>query len=280
MQVDAGLQEKTSRPRRPILRYHGGKWRLAGWIASHFPPHRIYVEPFGGAGSVLLKKERSYAEVYNDLDSEIVNLFEIARTKGDELIRLLRLTPYSRVEFERAAEPTSDALESARRLVIRSYMGFGPDSLLRKNVKTGFRSDVKRPGTIPSHDWSNYPDALAMIVERLRGVTIENVDYRRIIEKYDCDDALFYIDPPYPKSTRARPDHGYKFEMNESQHRALARILTNCAGMVILSGYPCPLYDELFRGWHKVTRLAYTGTTYKTEAIWLNPRAQEALTCA
>ena len=73
---------------RPLLRYFGGKWRLAPWIISHFPPHKTYVEPFGGSASVLLRKPRSNGEIYNDLDNEVFNLFSVLRSdRADDLIR-------------------------------------------------------------------------------------------------------------------------------------------------------------------------------------------------
>ena len=63
-------------------------------------PHRVYIEPFGGAASVLLQKPRSYAEVYNDLDGEVVNLFRVTRDTGEELQRVLALTPFAREEYQ------------------------------------------------------------------------------------------------------------------------------------------------------------------------------------
>ena len=104
--------------KRPVLRYYGGKFRLAPWIIAHFPPHRIYVEPFGGAASILLLKPRSYHEIYNDLWSVIVNVFQVLRNPhaADELERVIRLTPFSRIDFEalELAYEASD-IERARR---------------------------------------------------------------------------------------------------------------------------------------------------------------------
>ncbi|HBP4591037.1 TPA: DNA adenine methylase, partial [Pseudomonas aeruginosa] len=102
-------------PQRPILRYHGGKWLLAPWIIQHLAPHHTYIEPFGGAASVLLRKARSYAEVYNDLDGDVVNLFRVARDRGEELRQALALTPFAREEFEASYAETTDPLERARR---------------------------------------------------------------------------------------------------------------------------------------------------------------------
>lgn len=82
---------------RPVLRYPGGKYRIAKWIISHFPQHNFYVEPYGGAGSVLMHKAKCQGEIYNDLDGDVVNVFRILRDlkKAKELERLLRLTPFA-----------------------------------------------------------------------------------------------------------------------------------------------------------------------------------------
>jgi len=114
-----------TKPRRPILRYHGGKWRLAPWIISHFPRHRFYVEPFGGVASVLLRKPRSFHEVYNDLDGNLVNLLSVLRdeTTRNKLIEDLRLTPFAREEFVLARRDADDPIERARRTIVRSFMG-------------------------------------------------------------------------------------------------------------------------------------------------------------
>ena len=98
-----------SKIRHPAIRYHGGKFRLASWIIGHFPEHRCYVEPFGGAASVLLRKKLSEAEVYNGIDGDVVNLFRVLRDpkKSQALIDACALSPYSRAEFQCAYEPVS-----------------------------------------------------------------------------------------------------------------------------------------------------------------------------
>jgi DNA adenine methylase len=148
-------------PTRPALRWHGGKWKLAPWILTHFPRHRTYVEPFGGAASVLLRKARSHAEVYNDLDDWVVNLFQVLRNEAmaSRLIAQLRLTPFARSEFETVREideAVGDPVECARRLIIRSFMGFGSNA--HSGRTTGFRANTSRLGTTPAEDWANYPD--------------------------------------------------------------------------------------------------------------------------
>lgn len=261
-------------PKRPIMRWHGGKWRLAPWIISHFPEHRVYVEPFGGAGSVLLRKSRSYAEVYNDLDGEAVNLFQVVRDRGDELRALLELTPFARTEFIESYEPSSDPLEQARRTCARSFMGFGSNS---HNRKTGFRSNSNRSGTTPAHDWANYPAALDAIIERLRGVVIECRDAKEVIAAHDSHETLIYVDPPYVAGTRDKGSD-YKFEMSDSDHIDLAMFLSDAKGMVIVSGYESKIYDDIYRGWKKVTRAALAdGARKRVEVLWINKAALSRL---
>lgn len=261
--------------RRPILRYHGGKWKLAPWIIQHFPEHRVYVEPFGGAASVLLRKPRSYAEVYNDLDGELVNLFRVVRDRGAELRDLLALTPFARVEFEASYEPTDDPMEQARRTVMRSFMGFGSNS---HNVATGFRANSNRSGTTPAGDWRNYPAALDSLIARLQGVIIEHREAAEVMLAHDGPATLHYVDPPYVAATR---DGGgdYRHEMTDDQHRHVATVLRNLAGFVVLSGYPCDLYDrELYPGWTRIERSAHAdGARDRTEVLWLSPRTTDAL---
>lgn len=257
---------------RPLLRYHGGKWVLAPRIIGFFPKHRIYVEPYGGGGSVLLRKARSFSEIYNDLDQEVVNVFRVTRDHGPALVRALELTPFSRTEFEGAYEPTSDDVEAARRTIIRAFMGFGSDGVHSDNV-TGFRGKSQRSGTTPAHDWANYPPALRAIVERLRAVVIECKPALEVIEKYDSPDSFFYVDPPYPHDTRVRVDaaRGYRHEMTDDDHRALAERLHRVQGTVIVSGYPCELYDrELYPDWRRVEMAAHAdGARDRTEVLWM-----------
>nr|WP_295850672.1 DNA adenine methylase [uncultured Xylophilus sp.] len=272
---------------RPALRYHGGKWKLAPWLMLLFPPHRIYVEPFGGGASVLLRKTRAYGEVYNDLDGEIVNLFRVLRDQGPDLQRLLELTPFARTEFDLAYSRSDDPLEQARRTVARSFMGFG--SAAATGERSGFRANSNRSGTTPAHDWATHAAALPALVERLRGVVIENRDAMAVAAHHDGANTLHYFDPPYVHSTwsgkvRGTQEAGrasgkaYRHEMDDAAHRTFAATAAGLRGMVVVSGYACPLYDELFGHWERFDRHTFAdGARPRIEAAWINPACSAAL---
>lgn len=270
-------------PKRPVLRYHGGKWRLAPWIIGHFPAHRVYTEAFGGAGSVLMRKQRAeLVEVFNDLDGEIVNLFRILRdpSSSRRLCEVVALTPYSREEFALSYKRARDPVEQARRTVVRAFQGFGSDSA--SGAQTGFRSNGNRQNRHPARDWTNYPAEIATFADRLTGVVIEHRAGAEVIQQHDAPATLHYVDPPYVLETRSvhtrRTGKGYRHEMSAADHRGLADVLRAATGMVVLSGYACPLYDELYADWERVTRAVKAdGNGDRVEVLWLNRSAADRL---
>lgn len=271
----------TRTPTRPVLRWHGGKWKLAPWIISHFPSHKVYVEPFGGAASVLLRKDRSYGEVYNDLDKDVVTLFRVLRNGlGERLIEALRLTPFSKMEFEESYREALDNVEIARRLIIRSFMGFGSNGH-NAATKTGFRANSNRSGTTPAHDWANYPDLLPTIIDRLTGVVVECRDACEVMSAHDEPHTLHYVDPPYVRETRSKAMHRngyYAHELDEAGHARLLRHLQTLSGMIVLSGYAHPLYENSLADWSRVETPAHAdGARDRIEVLWINPSAARAL---
>lgn len=264
----------TRAPRRPVLRYHGGKWMLATWIIAHFPPHRIYVEPFAGAASVLLRKPRSLGEVYNDLDGDVVRLFRLLRDPDQSaaLARALHLTPFAREEYGAARavdlSAIADEVEAARLFVTRSFMGQGTEATI--GTVTGFRAKSWASHRAAPQDWMNYPDNLAAVTERLRGVVIENLPADQVMRRHDAPDALHYLDPPYVHSSRSRV-RGYRCEMTDAEHETVAAVAHEMTGAVVISGYRCALYDRLYEDWKRVEReAAADGGGARVEVLWMN----------
>ncbi|MCK4793825.1 MAG: DNA adenine methylase [Desulfobacteraceae bacterium] len=262
--------------KKPVMRYHGAKFRLAQWVMSHFPDHHTYVEPFGGAAGVLLQKPRSMSEVYNDLDADIYNVFKVLQDKNQtaELQRLLLVTPYSRNEFELSYEETTDPVEQARRTIIRAHMGFGSAGATKH--QTGFRIDSARKYGTAAHLWFEYPAEIASFGNRLQGVVLENRPAIDVLKNHDREDTLFFVDPPYLHETRSMGGHSrcYNHEMTNEDHEELLDTLQHLEGYVVLSGYDSGQYNDLLPGWEKRSTTARIsagrGTGIRTECIWLN----------
>lgn len=264
------IQNRMGAPTRPVMRYYGGKWRIAGSIVALMPAHDVYVEPFGGAGSVLLQKARSSCEVYNDLYTEVVNVFQVLRDRGPELLRLLELTPYARDEYVAAYESTLDPVESARRFIFRSTAGIGSNSSVKLN---GFRTSICDVKHATAKSWANLPEALGSIVERLRGVIIENREAVKVMAQYDGPRTLHYVDPPYLAETRKACDRGYAHEMAApAEHEALLDFVLTLKGQVLLSGYASALYEDRLKGWGRVILKGGRdqNNDRRGEVVWMN----------
>ncbi|MBN4665396.1 DNA adenine methylase [Pandoraea nosoerga] len=267
-------------PTRPIMRYHGGKWRLADWIIAQFPQHKVYVEPFGGAASVLMKKPRSHGEVYNDLDGDMVNVMRVIQIPEmrEALAEALAFTPYAREEFEKAWEFTDEPIERARRTFIRAEMGFGSAGATKGT--TGFRIDSKRNYGTAMQIWTRVPEGLRAFGLRLQGVLLENRPALQVMRDHDTPHTLFYVDPPYVHDTRKMGAACYRHEMTDADHAKMLDTLLELEGMVVLSGYPHPAYDDRLTGWRRVETKARMaagrGTGMRTEVLWISPKVPQS----
>lgn len=258
---------------RPPVKWHGGKRYLARRIVDSFPEHRVYLEPFGGAASVLLNKPPCDVETYNDIDKRITRLFRVLRDHGPKFVEKLQFTPYSQVEFEEAAEYPEDADDTAKALCdfIRWRQSFGGKgqswSYTTGRARGGMAGDVNA--------WWTAIEMLPQIIDRLQRVQIVCQSAFDAIPRFDHVEGLIYCDPPYVHSTRTSPNV-YHAEMSDSEHQRLAQLLHACKARVVVSGYPSDLYQELYDGWRRVdisiANHASGGRKKKreTECLWLN----------
>ncbi len=277
---------KTQPVTRSVLRYFGGKFALADWIIPHFTPHQVYTEVFGGGGSVLMKKPRAKSEVYNDLNSLVVNVFRVLRDaqKAQQLAHLISLTPYSREEllqvaYTRPILEVEDEVERARLTIFRSIAAFGGTTLNSADA-CGFRTPAKDGECVPAMRWRDYPHYIKAFCERLRGVTIEHLDYREVLKKYDTSYTLHYIDPPYVHQTRNAENIScrYEYEFTDQDHIELHDHIRSLKGNVILSGYDSELYRRMYADFHRVENLvANSGFGPRTEVLWLKQTNQITL---
>jgi DNA adenine methylase len=275
-------------PHRPLLRWFGGKWHLAPWIISHFPPHTKYTEAFGGAASILVRKPRSRVEVLNDLDNRLVALYRCVRDPNLCLMLAAALdaTLFARAEFEQSFLPVERAnsieseylVEVARRLIVRASMGFATGKEDARH--TGFRdyTGEHRRGA-PVKDWDGADDVIASMHERFKGVIIDSRDAVEVIQRHDSPTTLHYVDPPYIGYVRSERC-GYRHELDTAGHNRLLDTLTAVKGMVVISGYTNMLYTERLRGWRSAMQRSRTTGGSNFEVIWLNPAADAALAAA
>jgi DNA adenine methylase len=264
--------------------WYGGKYSHLDWLLPLLPKATHYCEPFGGSAAVLINREPSPVETYNDLHSDVVNFFRVLREQKDTLVEAIGLTPFSREEFEVAIsnkEGISD-LERARRFYI-----------LARQVRTGLAQKASsgrwahclltsRAGMAGAVSrWLGAVDDLPFIAQRLLRVQIENAPAIQVIKRYDSEETLFYCDPPYPHASRGDAN-AYANEMTDDQHRELAEVLRNVKGKVALSSYHSPLMDELYGDWQRVEskeKIIHSVKTARTEVLWINYQLKEKAEC-
>lgn len=261
---------------KSLLRYPGSKWNLASKIVELLPEHKSYLEPYFGSGAVLFTKNPSAIETVNDLNDDVVNLFEIVRDRPQELIDRLFWTPYSRKVYDRAFERIpADDVDKALMFIIKSVMSHG----FRTIEKSGWKNDINgRERAYAVKHWKDLPEIVQAMTLRLKQVQIESRPALDLIQRFDKSDVCMYVDPPYVLSTRTRKQ--YSFEMEDSDHEALLDTLNHSQAKILLSGYDSELYRDRLTNWE---RLEFDATAEKglkrTEVLWLNfePKRQMEL---
>ena len=177
-------------------------------------------------------------------------------------------------------EKTDDPIEWARRFYVRAYMSIhGPTGTKGsgwRRQKKITRNKSEKQGMTPAPISFMRTDHLYLIAERLRGVFIENMEALELISRYDNDKALFYLDPPYPMSTRSTSwrKSAYSCEMSDDQHIELAELARSLEGFVVLSSYNCEMYNDLYHDWQRFELKVRTNSASSAvEILWLNPAA-------
>jgi len=268
------------RPTKTAFGYYGAKQRIARRIIATLPPHNAWVEGFCGSAAMTLAKPPAPIEVINDLDDQIVNVFDQLRNNSDALCRAIELTPYARAEFLRARPrgKSLDPLEKARRFLVATMMTVN-GTVGSTRAGFSFSQSYSRQGKEARVcRWCNLPERLERVIERLRNVRVENRDARELLGMFaDRPATLVYLDPPY----FVKRGHRYVIDTSGREfHEELLDLCIRARCMLLISGYRNDLYDRILRreaGWRKVRIETHTrdttGMDYaRTECLWKNER--------
>lgn len=260
--------------------WYGGKFSHLDWLLPLLPRCQHYCEPFGGSAAVLINRQPSPVETYNDVDSELVNFFRVLREQKDALIEAIGLTPFSREEFDLAcrSEEGLSELERARRFYVRARQvrtGLAQTASTGRWAHCLLTSRAGMAGAVSR--WLGAVEDLPLIAQRLLRVQIEHRPAIEVILRYDSPDTLFYLDPPYVHDTRG-DSKAYRHEMTDAQHRQLADVLRGLRGKVALSGYDGSLMVDLYSDWTRIeapAKLCHSVKTERREILWTNYRPPE-----
>ena len=227
----------------------GGKSKLANDIVNLIPPHNIYIEVFGGALNILFAKNKSKNEVINDINSELINLHKV---------------------IQRYPQSLSDYINNNIKFVSRELFydirngGYKPRNDIERAsfyyylIAQSFSNATREFGTYAKSKatanriYKNFN----IWSDRLKGVTIENKSFEKIIPLYDKETSFFYCDPPYFGTERWYK--GNKF--NEDSHILLYDILKDIKGKFLLSYNDCVFVREHYKDFNitKTKEVAYT----------------------
>ena len=253
--------EISYKPVNSPIKWVGGKSRLRKRIIPLLPAHTCYVEVFGGAGWVLFGKPPSKVEVFNDIDSELINFFRIVRTRSEELVEAFELELVSREKFTDLANADvtkMNELERAHRFYYLIMAGWGGE-LNYPRFQTSINDGGHGNRLIGALKYLR--DRIDPVHARLKTVIIEHLDWAACINRYDNEQTIFYLDPPYPKN-------GVNYYHNMrgiEDHQRLADRLKVTKGKWILSSYDTEEVRKMYADFHIERVESYSGMRTKRD---------------
>lgn len=262
-----------------LISYVGGKSVHLKFIKPLLPVgHYHFVDAMCGGASVALNVDYPLITI-NDINSDVINLFTVLRNQYPAFKRAIKYTPFARQEVIRCADVTDNPVEKARRFYTRALQGFGASQSQNTHLGWGAQYKVVQPsGRHDKHfrvdTWRRKYEMLDGIVEKLRGMQIDNIPVIDLLQRYDKPNTIIYIDPPYQLATRGYRTR-YRHEFTNDDHQALAAAANQCRCMIAVSGYASELYSHLYQPpvWNMHTAPALKNTTsktIKTEVLWCN----------
>lgn len=268
--------------------YFGGKFTWLEDLYQNFPTQFTHlIDLFAGSMVVSMNYRGKVIRTANEINGEVTNFFCQLRDHEAELVRALRLTPYSEAEFQNSwvtSEEEIADMERARRFYIRvrqSFFGLGA-----QRQKKGWhmtKQHVNAQGGESVSRWKNGVEKLHAVAAEIRdNFQIMNCDYMEVIDRIDFPGAFFYCDPPYPLESRGSGHKGgdYRFDFTDEDHERLAERLHRIEGKAMVSSYDCPLTNRLYADWHKMlfpfkrnnirSNVVNGSGTIMQECIWCN----------
>jgi DNA adenine methylase len=275
-----GVDVAYAKHKRPPLQWVGGKHKMRHWIIQLLPVNaRVYVEPFAGSAAVLLALPRPYPiEVLNDLDSHLVNFYRVLQNRQQfrQLMQRLVWTPYAREEVGRAAvtlrNGTAEPVDRAWALFVAHNQALSGHRATGPGRWAYSKTQLNKPSR-----FTNRVAELRSVRNRLLGVNIEHLDAIECIQRWDCEDTVFYVDPPYHPETHGAHD-AYAIGPDAEHTRRLVDALLAIRGQAVVSGYDHPEYQRLERaGWERHEKLVLSMTQNaalisnreRTEVAWV-----------
>jgi len=278
LRVRPAAENKRQLRKMIAFGWYGGKYSHLDWLLPLLPACHHYCEPYGGSAAILLNRDPSPVETYNDIDGEVVTFFRVLREQKDELLYSIGMTPFSREEFLAAIKTNGNGknlspLERARRFYIRARQVRTGLAQTASNGRWANCLNTSRAGMSGAVSrWLGSVEGLEYIATRLLRVQIENDKAVNVIKRYDSRETLFYCDPPYPHESRG-DSKAYSYEMTNQDHIDLATVLLNVKGKVAVSGYDCDIMNKLYGGWkvHKERpKKAMSIKQVRQEILWTN----------